>query len=113
MDKKYELTDIKCYIGGNNPIILYRIRALRSFGNVRAGDLGGFVQSEDNLSHAGTCWLFNDSKAYGAARIYGSARLYNQVCVSGAVQVYGNAKLRGVLDIAGAARIFGSIVVKA
>ena len=47
MLKKYELT---------NPIIdndqqLYQIKALRSFSDVKEGDLGGYVMSEENLSH--------------------------------------------------------------
>jgi hypothetical protein len=28
---------------------LYRIEALKDFGDVKKGDLGGYVQSEDNL----------------------------------------------------------------
>lgn len=45
--KKYELTnEIKNLPGG---VVLYRIRALKDFADVKAGDLGGFVQSEANL----------------------------------------------------------------
>lgn len=48
--KKYELTDKTMEINNRT---LFRIRALRDFGNVKAGDLGGFVETEDNLSHEG------------------------------------------------------------
>ena len=42
--KKYELTnEIKNLADG---VVLYRIRALRDFADVKAGDLGGFVQKE-------------------------------------------------------------------
>lgn len=47
MQQKYKLTDETIELGGAT---LYRIEALREFGNVRAGDKGGFVQSELNLS---------------------------------------------------------------
>ena len=33
-----------------------RIKALRSFMNVSKGDVGGFVEKEENLSHEGDCW---------------------------------------------------------
>ena len=36
---------------------LYRIEALKSFGTVRVGDLGGYIESENNLSHEGTAWV--------------------------------------------------------
>lgn len=52
-NKKYELTDItKEYMGRT----LHRIKALRDVDvSVKAGDLGGWVESEDNLSQVGEC----------------------------------------------------------
>ena len=44
--KKYELTEETKVIGGKT---LFRIRALRSFGGIKAGDLGGFIENERNL----------------------------------------------------------------
>ena len=45
---------------------LYRIKALRSFNTinnmyVNKGDLGGYVESEDNLSQEDNCWIFDNS----------------------------------------------------
>ena len=53
MNKKYELTNefiefLNCK--------LYHIKALRSFSDVKEGDLGGFVEKEDNLSHDDNVW---------------------------------------------------------
>ena len=48
--KKYELTEETKVIDGKT---LFRIRALRSFGDIKAGDLGGFIENERNLSHEG------------------------------------------------------------
>ncbi len=45
--KKYELTtDTKTFLGRK----LFRIKALISFGDVKAGDMGGYVEKESNLS---------------------------------------------------------------
>lgn len=54
MEKKYELTDEILEVGGH---VLHRIKALRDFGNVRKGDIGGWIECEDNLSHGGDCWV--------------------------------------------------------
>ena len=35
---------------------------------VTAGDLGGFIEKESNLSHEGNCWIFKDAQAYGSAK---------------------------------------------
>nr|DAJ64623.1 MAG TPA: hypothetical protein [Caudoviricetes sp.] len=58
-DKKYELvpeTVTKFY---NRP--MYRIRALKDFSDVKKGDLGGYVESEENLSQTGYCWIYDGS----------------------------------------------------
>ena len=45
--KKYELLNKDIIeLGG---ITLFRIKALISFGNVKKGELGGYVEKEDNL----------------------------------------------------------------
>lgn len=48
--KKYILTDETKVVNGHT---LYRIKAIKSFGDVRDDDLGGFIEKEDNLSHDG------------------------------------------------------------
>ena len=68
--KKYKLTEeTKEYYG----ITLYRIEALKDFGTVKAGDKGGFIRSEDNLSHDGDAWVGGDAQVDGNARVYGDA----------------------------------------
>lgn len=59
MMKKYVFTDetVKTAEG----FILRRIKALRDFGDVKAGDLGGFIEKESNLSHDGNAWVFGDA----------------------------------------------------
>lgn len=48
--KKYKLTNETIVHFG---FTLYRIEALMDFSDVKAGDKGGFVQSENNLSQLG------------------------------------------------------------
>ena len=43
--KKYELTSETKVING---VELHRIKALKSFGNIKEGDLGGWIESEKN-----------------------------------------------------------------
>ena len=70
--KKYELTSETKIVFGH---ILYRIKALSSFGCVSAGDLGGFLESEKNLSQNGNAWVFGNAEVYGDARVYGNAEV--------------------------------------
>ncbi len=46
--KKFQLTEEKIETFGKT---LYRIKALINFSDVKEGELGGFVENEDNLSH--------------------------------------------------------------
>lgn len=61
-NQKYEITDI----AHEEYPFLHRIRALRDIcGEICAGDIGGFVESESNLSaEPGDCaWIFDDAIA--------------------------------------------------
>jgi len=79
MDKKYTLTDDTVVVNGK---ILYRIKALRSFSDVDRGDLGGYIESESNLSHNGKCWLFDNAWVYGNAVVTGNDRVSGYAEVS-------------------------------
>ena len=63
MMKKYELLAGDCLKAGDRTV--YRIRALRDFGDVRRGDLGGYIESEANLDHNGECWVYDAAQVYG------------------------------------------------
>lgn len=66
-NSKYRLTDeiIKMAYGRT----LYRIEAVKSFGNVKKGDRGGFVEDLHNLSEDGTSWIYNNAMVYEGACI--------------------------------------------
>ena len=65
MNAKYELTSESVKVSGQK---LYRIRAIKSFGRVRAGELGGFIESEKNLRPCGNAWVSGNAQVSGNAR---------------------------------------------
>ena len=94
--KKFELTqETKLFLGKT----LYRIKALISFGNVSAGDLGGWIEKEKNLSQDGNAWVYGDAKVYGDARVYGDAKVYGDARVCGDAKVYGDAHIMWISKI--------------
>ena len=69
--KKFELTaEFVTNVFGKK---LFRIKALVAFGNVEKGELGGFIEKEDNLSHDGDAWVYGNAQVYGNARVYDDA----------------------------------------
>ena len=80
MSKKYKLTEKYIIVDG---VKLFQIQALVSFGTVSAGDFGGYIQKEENLSQSGNAWVFDNALVSGNARVYGNAWVY------GNAQVYG------------------------
>ena len=97
--RKYELTSETIKVYGH---ILYRIKSLQRFSDVKVGDLGGYIESEENLSHDGNCWV-------GAhAQVYENARIYDRAIVYGHAQVFGNALVSGAADVYGCAMVFGN-----
>ena len=95
---KYKITDetIK-YLGKT----LYRIEALCTFDDVKIGDKGGFIESENNLSQEGTCWIYNNAKVLEKAVVSGNACIYDnaevtiRAAVRGNARIYGNAYING------------------
>ncbi|RPD36744.1 hypothetical protein C0030_006155, partial [Candidatus Liberibacter solanacearum] len=107
MNKKYELTNETIEYDGR---ILHRIKALRSIGKgleeVKKGELGGYVETEQNLSQDGECWVYHEAKAYGEDTIiYEDAQVFGLVEVCGmddttgktfsTIKIYGDAKVDG------------------
>ena len=88
--KKYEITDLA------HPIYpwLHRIRALISVNEqVEPGELGGYVQSEDNLSQEGSCWIYDRAVCCEDAVVSGDARICDDVMVKGSALVTGDARM--------------------
>ena len=87
--KKFELTsEFVTNVFGKK---LFRIKALIAFGNVEKGELGGFIEKEDNLSHSGNAWVSSNAWVSGNARVYDNAWVSSNARVSGDARVYCDA----------------------
>lgn len=114
--KKYELTAETKEIGGK---ILHRIRALIDIPehDVKAGDLGGWIEAERNLSQKGAAWVRGDAVVTGAAWVTDSARVTDSACVTGSAcvtdeaRVTGKAWVRGNAVVTDEARVTGKALV--
>lgn len=103
MEKKYVLTAETKTVWG---VPLHRIRALRNFGDVHQGDLGGWVEREGNLSHNGNCWVADSAAVFNNVKVCDDAIVKNRAVVSG------NAKVEDFAVVDGCSRILDSARVK-
>ena len=101
--KKFELTNE--FITNMFGTKLFRIRALVEFGDVEAGELGGYVEKESNLGHDDNAWVCDNAWVYGNARVYGDAQVSGDALVYGNARVYGNAWVYGNALVCGNARV--------
>jgi hypothetical protein len=60
---------------------LHRIQAVRDFSDVKAGDLGGFVESTSNLSQSGNCWIYDNACVFGNASVSIDAKVKDHAVV--------------------------------
>jgi len=109
MNKKYSLTNnTKVWCG----ITLFQIKAEMSFGCIVKGELGGYIEKEENLSQvSGNAWVYGNAQVYGDALVYGDARVYGDALVYGDARVYGNAWVYGNALVYGDARVYGDALV--
>lgn len=104
-------------------VTVWRIRARKSFGWVKKGELGGFIENEENLSTQDKAWVRNNACVFGRALIFGDALVSDRatvydralVCdqaqVTGLSSVFEDAKVSGEACISGAAKVSGCAVV--
>ena len=85
---------------------LHRIKAVAEFGIVKVGDLGGWIEKEENLSHDGKAWVYGNAKVYGDAKVWGNAKVYGNAEVCDDAEVWGNAKVCGNAEVYGNAEVF-------
>ena len=94
--KKFELTsETKINIFGKK---LFRIKALVSFGVVKTGETGGWVEKEENVNQSGDAWVFGNAEVFGNARVSGDAEVSGDAWVFGNARVFGNAEVFGNAD---------------
>ena len=108
--KKYKLTNETLEYRGRT---LHRIEALRSFGDVEAGDKGGWIESENNLAHDGLCWVADEAKVCGGADVIGDAwvceeaEVLDQATVADRAEVGGRTVVRDRAQVCGEAVVIG------
>ena len=104
--KKYELIkESKTMFEG---IEIYRIRALKDFSDVRTGDIGGWVCSEDNLSQNGNCWIYDNAKCLDDARVYYNAKMYDNAIMYDDAIMYDNSRMFNNTIMYNNSRIFNN-----
>jgi carbonic anhydrase/acetyltransferase-like protein (isoleucine patch superfamily) len=103
VERKYEFTGEEMQL--DNGVTVRRIRAIRSFGSVKAGDLGGWIEKEVNLYHNDAAWVTDNASVYedaiisGDAWVEGNARVYGVARICGHARVCGNAEIFGYADV--------------
>ena len=112
--KKFELTtNTQMFLGKK----LFQIKALISFGDVEVGELGGYIEKEENLSQTGDAWVSDDACVFGNARVSGDACVSgdawvsDDACVSGDARVSDDACVSGNAWVSGDARVSGDACV--
>ena len=94
MNAKYEITGI----AHEKYPFLHRIRALRDIGSeLKAGDLGGFVEGESNLSFetGDNAWIFDDAIAAGEGCVDKGSVLRERAIVCGCAYASHGTEMSG------------------
>lgn len=93
-NQKFEITGI----AHEKYPFLHRIRALRNIGSeVKAGDLGGFVECESNLSFetGDDAWIFDDAIAAGEGCVDKGSTLRERAIVCGCAYASHGTEMSG------------------
>lgn len=106
--KKYELTDNAILYKGHT---LRQIRLVRDCFLIESGTLGGYIESEENLSQEGNSLVLEEGKVFGRAVVKDNA------VVSGCGAVFDNAilsehaSISGNAEVSNESKVFGVAVV--
>lgn len=80
--KKYKFTgETKQSSTINGTVTLHRIKASVAFGDIKFGDIGGWIEREENLSHDGNAWVSDDARVSGDTWVSGNARVFGNAQV--------------------------------
>jgi UDP-3-O-[3-hydroxymyristoyl] glucosamine N-acyltransferase len=108
----------------------YRLKSLKEFGDVKKGDIGGYIRKYNNLSQFGDCWVYENAmitddalisenaKIFGSsfisdnARITGNAKIYDCTKVYHNSYITGNTVIKGFVSISSNAEISGNVIIK-
>ena len=98
---KYLLTDEINNLG------LRRVIAMRDipYHYVKINDLGGWVESEKNLSQEGDCWIDDNAMVFENARVEGDAVVYENA------YIHGNTVIKDKAEVCGETELCSNIVI--
>lgn len=108
-NSKYGITDI----AHPDDKDLHRIVALRDIGTeVKAGDLGGYVKSQGNLSYQNgdDAWIYDDAIVKGSAFVADNAQIRNHAEASGFANIGGAALICGHAVVMDNAMVNGALM---
>lgn len=80
---------------------LYKIVAKKDFNDVKIGDIGGYIQKEENLDIFDNSWIYDEAKVFENAKVYGNSTIKDRA------QVYGNAQIQSSIVCADA-QVYGN-----
>ena len=115
-------------------VTLHRIVATRDSRHAKAGQLGGFIEKEENLGgeawvdgyaevwgealvfcHAyvgGLACVYGNARVLHNARVYGKAHIRDYACVGADARVYDNARVHEKAYVGGQAEVHGQAEVE-
>ncbi len=88
MNKKYKILKKK-FIDFEGTR-LYRIQRISD------GLIGGYVESENNLSQTGNCFIYENAKVSGDTTVFGNAEVSGDAEVFGDAKIYGDAIIKNI-----------------
>ena len=96
---KYELvkSDFLVVETPRGRVKVYRIRALNAFGNVKKGELGGYVQKPTNLDQNGNAWVSGDAQVFGGAQVCGGAQITRPILQLSGCEFTANENGQGII----------------
>ena len=104
--KKFEFTgETKTIQFKFKTVTLHRIRAVAEFGLIKVGDIGGWLEKEENLSQKGKSWVYDDAEVWGDAKVWGNAMVWGNAEICGNAKVWGNAKVCGDAKVFSASHV--------
>ena len=114
IDQKYEMTDEVRTMNGGQAV--RRIRFLRDGLWGPAGTLGGYLQSEENLSQSMDCYVSDEAVVMGDAEVSGNAVVRDQAVVRGQAMVtgwghvVGDAVVQNMAEVGGFSWVMDQVV---
>lgn len=82
MENKYTFTGSVMRVDGH---YVKQIVALKSFGEIKKGVKGGYIQSEKNLSQEGDCWVYPGGVVAQNAVVKDNAKVYSGIVCNSSV----------------------------